>query len=91
MPIPWSVASILTPHCINLLLQRLLFLSDESLSCPFHHCLDLVKIQLEACVTSCMKLVTLVVARCVAVIIAASRFGPLTELIFGNHYDVPSL
>ena len=40
--------SNLTITLITPLLQRALFLSDESLFCPFQHCLDLVKIHLEA-------------------------------------------
>ena len=57
MPLPLSVGANLTSRCINPLLQRPLFLCDESLLWPFQHCLDLVKIHLEASDTWCMNFV----------------------------------
>ena len=84
MPIPWSVGAILTPRCINLVLQRPLFSDDVCPGWWIQHCPDAVEILLEVNDTWCMKLVPFPICPMQCGVNAASRIFDCCKPLFGD-------
>ena len=72
-------------------MQRLEFLTAASLCLVIQGFPGIVVIPYEPGDTSCMNLVTFDSCPMRCCVIAAFRFGPLTELILSNYCDGPSL
>ena len=77
MSITYSSGASFTPRCINLLLQRPLFLSDASLWWLTHKCPGIVEVHFRSCSSHTWFCWLLAQPRCIARLLQRPDLGPL--------------